>query len=151
MHVYLEEHLKGAKTDRQIKQALAKTFDKIEHEWEDLVKLAFHAGYPQTAYLGSTALVAIVRENKLYVANSGHSKAALLRKTYYEDGDSEYIPTFQLMGVSETHSIKNPYQSKVFNSQFASVKAAVKNNKIAGAHVATRCLGNMWMKRREFH
>ena len=41
--------------------------------------MAFEAGYPQVAYMGSTALVALVHDNKLFVANAGHSKAVLLR------------------------------------------------------------------------
>ena len=88
LHKYLEEHLKGAKTEKQIVQALNKTFDQIESEWEELVKVAFHAGYPQTAYQGSTALVALVHENKVYVANSGHSKAVLLREVRAKAGQS---------------------------------------------------------------
>ena len=45
-----------------------------------MVGIAFHAGYPQTAYQGSTALVALVQDNKIYIANSGHSKAVILRE-----------------------------------------------------------------------
>ena len=46
-----------------------------------MVKVAFHAGYPQTAYQGSTALIALIHDNKIYIANSGHSKAVILRET----------------------------------------------------------------------
>ena len=37
-------------------------------------------GYPKVAYVGSCALVAIVKDNKLYVANAGDSKGVLLRR-----------------------------------------------------------------------
>ena len=45
-----------------------------------MVGVAFHAGYPQTAYQGSTALIALIHDNKIYIANSGHSKAVILRE-----------------------------------------------------------------------
>ena len=109
MHKYLEEHLKGAKTEKHIVQALNKTFDQIESEWEELVKVAFHAGYPQTAYQGSTALVALVHENKVYVANSGHSKAVLLREVRAKAGQSNKAASaLESVCVSRTHHSEDP-------------------------------------------
>ena len=63
-----------------MKAAITKAFYQLDAEWEKVATIAFEAGYPQTAYMGSTALVAIVHDNKLYVANAGHSKAVLLRR-----------------------------------------------------------------------
>ena len=40
----------------------------------------FDAGYPEPAYMGSAALIAVVKDDKLYVANIGHSKALILRQ-----------------------------------------------------------------------
>lgn len=40
---------------------------------------AFKFGFPKAAYVGSCAMVALVIDSKLYVANSGDSKAVLLR------------------------------------------------------------------------
>lgn len=37
-------------------------------------------GFPKSAYVGSCAIIAVVHNNKLYVANAGDSKAVLLRK-----------------------------------------------------------------------
>ena len=59
--------------------------------------VAFEAGYPNTAYTGSTALIALVHENKLYIANVGHSKAVLLSQT--SDGGLKGV------NVSQTHHI----------------------------------------------
>ena len=42
--------------------------------------MAFEKGFPKPAYVGSCALIAVVHNNKLYVANAGDCKAVLLRK-----------------------------------------------------------------------
>jgi serine/threonine protein phosphatase PrpC len=52
----------------------------LENEWIEITKVAFHNGYPRSAYVGSCALVTIVYNNKIYVANAGDSKACLMRK-----------------------------------------------------------------------
>ena len=80
MHVYLDEFLKGAKTEAQIKDAIIKAYSKLESEWVEFTSLAYKNGFPKSAYVGSCALIAIVVDNKLYVANSGDSKAVLLRQ-----------------------------------------------------------------------
>lgn len=43
-----------------------------------MAKVAFSLGFAQTAYVGACALIAIVHDNKLYVANAGDCKGVLL-------------------------------------------------------------------------
>lgn len=81
MHEYLEEFLKGANTESQIKQAIQKAFAKIEQEWLDVARLSFNNGFAKTAYVGSCALIGIVIDNKLYTASCGDSKGVLLRES----------------------------------------------------------------------
>ena len=45
-----------------------------------VAKVTFEKGFAVPAYVSSTALIAIVSDGKLYVANAGDSKAVLLRK-----------------------------------------------------------------------
>jgi len=52
----------------------------MEQSWLSVVNATFEKGFAQTAYVSSTALVVLVCNNKLYVANCGDSKAVLLRK-----------------------------------------------------------------------
>lgn len=80
LHVYLDEELKNAKSDDDIKQAIIKAYNLVEEDWVKVAKMTFDKGYPKIAYVGSCALIAIVHKNKLYVANAGDSKAVLLRK-----------------------------------------------------------------------
>jgi pyruvate dehydrogenase phosphatase len=86
MHIYLDEELKSAKSDKEISDAIVRAYDRVEQDWINLSKEAFNMGYPKVAYVGSCALVAVVKDSKLYVANAGDSKAALLRKK----GDGSY-------------------------------------------------------------
>jgi pyruvate dehydrogenase phosphatase len=74
-----EEFAKGSKNDEQIKQAIARAYNRVEEDWVKLTREAFDKGFPKVAYVGSCALVAVVKDNKLYVANAGDSKAVLLR------------------------------------------------------------------------
>ena len=63
-----------------------------------VAKVTFEKGFAVPAYVSSTALIAIVSDGKLYVANAGDSKAVLLRK-------GEGSATFEQISLSDTHSI----------------------------------------------
>lgn len=80
MHLYLDEQLKGAKTESQIKDAIKKAFEMIENEWLEVATSGFNNGFAKTAYVGSCALVGLVIDNKLYTASCGDSKAVILRE-----------------------------------------------------------------------
>ena len=142
MHVYLEDNLKDAKTDKQICQALTKSFNDVESEWHDMVKVAFVAGYPKTAYMGSTALVALVHDNKLFVANAGHSKAVLLRELSTN--------TFEAQHLSKTHHIKVPAEEAKAKKRVPSGVDHVKYGMLVGEINSTRSLGNLWLKHASF-
>ena len=76
MHLYIDEELSKTK---DIPIAIKNAYDRLEKEWIEIAQKAFHGGYPKSAYVGSCALVSIVHNNKVYVANAGDSKAAMLR------------------------------------------------------------------------
>lgn len=76
----LDANLKGAKSEKQIRQAITKTFAQLESEWTDFAKEAYKLGYPKVAIAGSCALIALVVGDTLYVGNVGDSKACLLRE-----------------------------------------------------------------------
>ena len=95
----LEINLKNATTDEQVKEAIYKAFDQLESEWLEVAKVTFDKGFAKPSYVSSTALVAIVHNNKLFVANSGDSKAVLLRKK------GEQAEEFEQIKLSKTFSI----------------------------------------------
>ena len=80
LHGYLSEELKkGCKTDKEIERAVMAAFDRVEEEWQTIASAGFKVGFPQAAYVSSTALITLVRGNKLYVANAGDSSVCLIR------------------------------------------------------------------------
>lgn len=52
-----------------IESVIKKSYERTEEKLLEFAKKAFDIGYPQTAYVGTCALVAIIVNNKLYVAN----------------------------------------------------------------------------------
>ena len=70
----------------------------MEAAWLEVAKVTFSKGFAVPAYVSSTALVAIVKDGKLFVANAGDSKAVLLRK-------SEGATEFEQVNLNKIHSI----------------------------------------------
>jgi pyruvate dehydrogenase phosphatase len=102
LHSYLDEELKKAgNSDAAIQNAIKAAYNKVEADWVSLAKDAFDKGFPKVAYVGSCALVAVVKDNKLYVANAGDSKAALLRKK--PDGTLEYIKASKTFNANKAY------------------------------------------------
>lgn len=151
MHIYLDEELaKGQKNDDQVKQAIRNAYKRVEDDWVKVASEAFDKGYPQVAYVGSCALVAVVKDNKLYVANAGDSKGALLKKK--EDGSYEYVK------VSTTFNANKQYEQDRLKKQFPKEENIVKckrnDNKacyVMGNLMPTRALGDLRLKSADFN
>lgn len=107
LHVILDEQLakfgSGPKTDDQISQAITQAFDIFEKEWVETARASFNGGFAKAAYVGSCALISVVHNNKLFVANAGDSKAALLRRN--PDGVG-----FERVKVSKTFNANKKYE-----------------------------------------
>jgi serine/threonine protein phosphatase PrpC len=103
MHMYIDEELGKTKKkgEKEIKDCIIKAFERVEADWVNTARTAFHAGYPHAARVGACALVAVVVDNKLYVANAGDSKAALIRK----NGD-----IYERIKVSKTFNANKKYE-----------------------------------------
>jgi pyruvate dehydrogenase phosphatase len=151
MHIYLDENLKKAKTDADVIKAINDAFDKVENEWYEVVKTCFDKGLPKTAYVGSCALIAVVHNNKLFVANAGDSKAAVLRKK--QDGSYESIK------LSKTFNANKKYEQERLKEQFKTepdiviCKDALENKAcyVKGNLMPTRALGDFRLKKAEFN
>lgn len=101
--MYIDEELGKTrkKGEKEIKDCITKAFERVEADWVNTARTAFHAGYPHAARVGACALVAVVVDNKLYVANAGDSKAALIRK----NGD-----IYERIKVSTTFNANKKYE-----------------------------------------
>lgn len=100
LHVYIDEEIKNCKKD--IPKAIQKAFKRLEEEWDNIAWTSFEGGFPKAAYVGSCALVSIVVDNKLYVANAGDSKAVLIRQT----SDDAY----ERVKISKTFNANKKYE-----------------------------------------
>lgn len=148
LHLYIDENLKGAKSDKDIISAINKGFDKAEKEWYDFTKTAFEKGYPRAAYVGSCVLVAVVHNNKLYVANSGDSKGVLLKKK--QDGSYERIK------LSKTFNANKSYEQQRLKQLFPKEEDIIicKEHKacyVKGNLMPSRAIGDLRLKHAEFN
>lgn len=65
--------------------------------------------------MGSCALIVVVRDNQLYVANLGDSKARLYRRSNeYEDNK----PKYSSIKVSRTHNAGKPVEQEKLKKEF---------------------------------
>ena len=79
LHAYIDEELKTAEDNEQsVKDAISRGFQRIETEWTNLARVAFQAGYADSAYVGASVVVSVIMGSKLYVANLGDCKAVLV-------------------------------------------------------------------------
>lgn len=69
-----------AKSTEQVKGALTHAFLRVEREYLYQVKAAFELGFGAVAKTGSCALMVLVRDQKLFVANAGDCRAVLGRR-----------------------------------------------------------------------
>lgn len=67
-------------TIAQVKGALTQAFLRVEREYLYQVKAAFELGFGAVARTGACAIMALVRDNRLFVANAGDCRAVLGRR-----------------------------------------------------------------------
>jgi len=145
----MDEELKKAKSEKDVKAAIERAFDKVENEWLEVARTGFNNGYPKTAYVGACALIAIVHDNKLYVANAGDCKGVLLRKK--ED-------SFEAINVSTTFSANKKYEQERLKKQFPGEKdifickaGSDRACYVKGGLMPSRAIGDFRLKFREFN
>jgi pyruvate dehydrogenase phosphatase len=150
LHSYLDENLKKAKNDSDVIKAINNAFNKIEDDWYEVAKVAFEKGYPKSAYVGSCALIAVVHDNKLFVANAGDCKAVMLRR--HENGSYESIK------LSKTFSANKKSEQERLRSSFKDEKDIVickrgdsKACYVKGNLMPTRAFGDFRLKKQEFN
>ena len=150
MHMYLEQNMKGKKSEQDIKRAIVEAFDQVENDALQVTKIGFHAGFAQTAYVGSCALVAVVHDDKLYVANSGDCKGVLLSQK--QNGEMQNI------NVSKTFSANKKYEQERLKQQFPTepdIYICKGRNQqacyVKGGLMPSRSIGDFRLKYSEFN
>jgi pyruvate dehydrogenase phosphatase len=126
-----------------------KAYERLEEEWLKVARVSFHNGFPKAGYVGSCALVAIVHNNKLYVANAGDSKGVLLRKT--EAG-------YERVKTSTTFNANKKYEQERLRKQFKGESDVVICKRggqsacyVKGNLMPSRAIGDLRLKNPEFN
>jgi len=149
LHLYLDEELAKAKSESQIKAAITKAFDRLEQDIIDMADKPFNMGYAKVAYTGACALVAIVHNDKVYVANSGDCKGTILRES--EDGNS-----FTNVDVSTTFSTNKKSEQERLKKQWPNdpnifICRAERACYVKGGLMPSRAFGDLRLKLKEFN
>ena len=148
LHLYIDEQLtSNDMSDDKVKQAITKGFEKMENELLQIAKAGYENGYPQAAYAGACALVAIVHNNKLYVANAGDSKGVLLRQKCNK---------LEMVKISKTFSANKKYEQDRLKRLFPKERDIIHCRSktacyVKGGLMPTRSLGDFRLKYREFN
>jgi hypothetical protein len=74
------EKVKNDLSEKNVKNALYDTFNQLETDFITLIKTPYNLGFGKLASVGSCGLVALVIDQKLYIANLGDSKGILFSK-----------------------------------------------------------------------
>lgn len=143
-------------TDEQIKEAITQAFDQMENEWLLIAKATFDKGFSKPAYVSSTALVILVKDNKVYVANSGDCKAVLIRHVEGKEGKEA---TLQQVNLSKTFSAKKKEEQQRLKKEHPGEKDVYECLKgpngiecyVKGGLSPTRSFGDFRLKHREFN
>jgi Protein phosphatase 2C len=108
-----------AKSTDQITAALTRTFLRLEREWLHQVKSAFDLGFGSCARTGACALVALVREDDLFVANAGDCRAVLGRRATSSNGSGANgaaaaaergVLLMEAVALSNDHNAREPVE-----------------------------------------
>jgi pyruvate dehydrogenase phosphatase len=134
-------------SEKDVRTAITKAFDKMEQDLLQVARNGFDAGFPQAAYAGACALVAVVHGNKLYVANSGDSKGTLLRQK---------CDKLEAVKISTTFSANKSYEQERLKTKFTGEKDVVICKRkgacyVKGGLMPTRSFGDFRLKHREFN
>lgn len=82
LNIAAQTELKNTLADNaeQVKGALTQAFLRVEREYLYQVKTAFDLGFGAVARTGACAIMALIRDNRLFVANAGDCRAVLGRR-----------------------------------------------------------------------
>ena len=95
----------------QVKGALTQAFLRVEREYLYQVKTAFELGFGAVARTGACAIMALVQDDKLYVANAGDCRAVLGRRRRWAWGGGG------AEGVSEVIALSNDHNARELTEQ----------------------------------
>lgn len=143
-----------ASTPEQISFAMTRAFLRVEREYLYQVKTAFDVGFGDVARTGSCAIIAMVRDDALFVANAGDCRAVLGRRV-----QSEKEPNLQAMeavALSNDHNAREPIEQAKLRALHPLEEDIIRCKRESSCYVKgrlqpTRSLGDAYLKYSEFN
>mmetsp|Transcript_19504 Transcript_19504/g.27388 ORF Transcript_19504/g.27388 Transcript_19504/m.27388 type:complete len:377 (+) Transcript_19504:293-1423(+) len=147
--VQIELATSMAKTPNEISDALTRSFLRIEREFLFRVKFAFELGFGEVARTGACALVAMIRNENLFIANAGDCRAVLARKS----SDSEKL---EAIALSNDHNAREPVEQAKLRALHPNEKDIIYCKQSTSCYVRgrlqpTRSFGDAYLKYSEFN
>jgi pyruvate dehydrogenase phosphatase len=144
--------LKSSDNEQQaVSKCLTSTFEKVENEFKEYAWKLYSNGEGRVATVGSCAMVAVIYNDYLYIANLGDSKARLIR---YDSKYKEYYSE-KLM---HRHNSEKPREKEKLQKMFPNEKDIVICKRpngtvcyVKGRLQPTRSLGDFHLKFPEFN
>lgn len=134
-----------------VTKCLLSTFERVENEFKEYAWKLYSKGEGRMATVGSCAMVAVIYNDHLYVANLGDSKARLIR---YDSKYKEYYSE-KLM---HRHNSEKPREKEKLKKMFPNEKDIVICKRpngtvcyVKGRLQPTRSLGDFHLKFPEFN
>jgi hypothetical protein len=119
LHIYFDEKIKELNNngrdlndDDKIITALNHSFTSVENDLYNHAKNSYANGIPDFIFIGSCVLVIIVHNNKIYVANSGDSKAKLYNYDGYSYSPIKISRTLNAGAKKEQTRLRNEYSDE---------------------------------------
>lgn len=116
LNIAAQTELKNTLADNaeQVKGALTQAFLRVEREYLYQVKTAFDLGFGAVARTGACAIMALVRDNRLFVANAGDCRAVLGRRRRKKAG---WGGSGGGDGITEAVALSNDHNAKEESEQ----------------------------------
>lgn len=130
-----------AKTTEQIKGALTHAFLRVEREYLYRVKAAFDLGFGAVAKTGACAIMALIREDKLFVANAGDCRAVLARRRRQSPlgwGSGVGDGAVEVIALSNDHNAREKSEQEKLRRLHPSEEDIVKCKRSSACYVKGR-------------
>jgi pyruvate dehydrogenase phosphatase len=148
----LEDRGQDGPGDGRIRASLLSSFAQVEREIAQALKPAFDMGFGSVARVGACATVAVVTEERLYVANAGDCRAVLGQS----GGSSE--EGVMAVELTEVHNACIPLEKERLQASHPTepIEKLVRCRRKTSCYVKgflqpTRSLGDLFLKYPEFN
>eukprot|EP01016_Furgasonia_blochmanni_P052496 TRINITY_DN837_c0_g1_i6.p1 TRINITY_DN837_c0_g1~~TRINITY_DN837_c0_g1_i6.p1 ORF type:complete len:389 (-),score=107.23 TRINITY_DN837_c0_g1_i6:567-1733(-) len=132
-----------------IRESLNQAFDVVENKFLEVVRIAYGMGFVKTTRVGCCALVSVVHNNKLYVANVGDSKGVMLRSEGKGFSVLKMNKKLNAASKKEQERLKQTFtqDDDIVVCRGTSGKACYVKNRLQ----PTRAFGDYYLKHKEFN